>query len=95
MNDPDPYKDFTERLKLLSSKRPDLITATLGNIFTMRLIGNKTHGDMAEIAIAGFINQYMYDFRSIHVGKDLYRAKSKSIVFSRPCSLGGWPHSGA
>lgn len=29
MNDPDPYKDFTERLKLLSSKRPDLITATL------------------------------------------------------------------
>ena len=77
MNDPDPYKDFTERLKLLSSKRPDLITTTLGNIFTMRLIGNKTHGDMAEIAIAEFINQYMYDFRSIHVGKDLYRAKSK------------------
>ena len=29
MNDPDPYKDFTERLKLLSSKRPDLITTTL------------------------------------------------------------------
>lgn len=42
----------------------------------MRLIGNKTHGDLAEIAIAEFINQYMYDFRSIHVGKDLYRAKS-------------------
>ena len=41
----------------------------------MRLIGNKTHGDLAEIAIAEFINQYMYDFRSIHVGKDLYRAK--------------------
>jgi len=43
----------------------------------MRLIGNKTHGDLAEIAISEFINQYMYDFRSIHVGKDLYRAKSK------------------
>jgi hypothetical protein len=43
----------------------------------MRLIGNKTHGDLAEIAIAEFINQYMYDFRSIHVGKDLYRAKSR------------------
>ena len=42
----------------------------------MRVIGNKTHGDLAEIAIAEFINQYMYDFRSIHVGKDLYRAKS-------------------
>ena len=43
----------------------------------MRLIGNKTHGDLAEIAITEFINQYMYDFKSVHVGKDLYRAKSK------------------
>lgn len=73
----DPYKDFTSRLKLFIGKNPDLIVTTLSNIFTMRLIGNKTHGDLAEIAIAEFINQYMYDFRSIHVGKDLYRAKSK------------------
>lgn len=71
-----PYKDFTTRLKLLISKNPHLITTTLSNIFTMRLIGNKTHGDLAEIAIAEFINQFMYDFRSVHVGKDLYRAKS-------------------
>ena len=77
MNSPNPYKDFTDRLKLLSSKHTDLITTTLSNVFTMRLIGNKTHGDLAEIAISEFINQYMYDFRSIHVGKDLYRAKSK------------------
>lgn len=69
------YKDFTARLKLLVGKHPKLITTTLSNIFTMRLIGNKTHGDLAEIAIAEFINQYMYDFRSVHVGKDLYRAK--------------------
>ncbi len=77
MNQFDPYKDFTTRLKLLVQKHPGLITTTLSNIFTMRLIGNKTHGDLAEIAIAEFINQYMYDFRSEHVGKDLYRAKSK------------------
>lgn len=77
MNNPDHYKDFTDRLKLLVSKSPDLITITLSNVFTMRLIGNKTHGDLAEIAIAEFINQYMYDFRSVHVGKDLFRAKSK------------------
>ena len=77
MNNLNPYKDFTNRLKLLIGKNPSLITTTLSNIFTMRLIGNKTHGDLAEIAIAEFINQYMYDFRSIHVGKDLYRAKSK------------------
>lgn len=62
------YNDFTERLKSLISKHPALITTTLSNIFTMRLIGNKTHGDLAEIAISEFINQYMYDFKSVHVG---------------------------
>ena len=72
-----PYHDFTARLKLLISKNPHLITTTLSNIFTMRLIGNKTHGDLAEIAIAEFINQFMYDFKSVHVGKDLYRAKER------------------
>lgn len=77
MSDYTPYKDFTNRLKLLISKHPHLVVTTLSNIFTMRLIGNKTHGDLAEIAIAEFINQYMYDFRSVHVGKDLYRAKSQ------------------
>nr|AFR59348.1 SspI [Sphaerotilus sp. ATCC 13925] len=71
------YQDFTKRFSLLIKKHPNLITMTLSNIFTMRLIGNKTHGDLAEIAISEFINQYMYDFKSIHVGKDLYRAKSK------------------
>ena len=77
MNNNNPYDDFTVRLKLLISKHPQLIITTLSNIFTMRLIGNKTHGDLAEIGICEFINQYMYDFRSIHVGKDLYRAKSQ------------------
>jgi len=77
MDDSAAYQDFTARLKLLISKYPSLIITTLSNIFTMRLIGNKTHGDLAEIAIAEFINQYMYDFRSVHVGKDLYRAKSR------------------
>ncbi len=74
---PTPYKDFTTRLSLLISKNPELITMTLSNIFTMRLIGNKTHGDLAEIAISEFINQYMYDFSSTHVGKELFRAKSQ------------------
>ena len=77
MNNHDPYKDFTKRLKLLIGKHPEIVATTLSNIFTMRLIGNKTHGDLAEIAISEFVNQYMYDFRSIHVGKDLFRAKSK------------------
>lgn len=70
-----PFLEFQTRFQLLVRKRPDLITNTLSNIFTMRLIGNKTHGDMAEIGIAEFINQFMYDYESQHVGKDLFRAK--------------------
>ena len=62
MNAAEGYKDFTTHLKLLISKQPELITTTLGNIFTLRLVGNKTHGDLAEIAIAEFINQYMYQY---------------------------------
>ena len=71
------YENFLVRLKLLAAKQPDLFRVTLSNIFTMRLIGNKMHGDLAEIAMVEFINQYMYDFRSEHVGKVLYRRKSK------------------
>ncbi|MBQ8674787.1 MAG: hypothetical protein IJ528_00965 [Bacteroidaceae bacterium] len=69
------YKEFQKRFKLLASKRKFIVENTLSNIFTMRLIGNKTHGDMAEIGIAEFIHQFMYDFDSRHVGKDLFRAK--------------------
>jgi len=69
------YKDFQERFKILASKHPHIIINTLSNIFTMRLIGNKTHGDLAEIGVAEFINQFMYDFKSRHVGKDRFRAK--------------------
>jgi hypothetical protein len=75
MDSKEAYLDFINRLAHLVKKNPDLIKITLSNIFTMRLIGNKTHGDMAEIGICEFINQYMYDFKSIHVGKDLFRAK--------------------
>ncbi len=54
-----------------------VVHATHETIQKTTVIGYKTHGDLAEIAIAEFINQYMYDFRPIHVGKELFRAKSK------------------
>lgn len=69
------YDDFKNRFKLLASKNKHLVINTLSNIFTMRLIGNKTHGDLAEVGMVEFINQFMYDYKSIHVGKDLFRAK--------------------
>ncbi len=61
----------------------------------MRLVGNKTHGDLAEIGIAEFINQFMYDFRSIHVGKDLFRAKEREedIVIINELSKAEFPVS--
>ena len=71
------YDDFKARFKLLASKNKHLIINTLSNIFTMRLIGNKTHGDLAEIGMVEFINQFMYDFKSVHVGKELFRAKER------------------
>ena len=71
-----PYKEFQERFKLLAKKKKHLIVTTVSNIFTMRLIGNKTHGDLAEIGITEFINQFMYDYKSTHVGKARYRAKT-------------------
>lgn len=71
------YEDFKERFKLLVGKNRNLVITTLSNIFTMRLIGNKTHGDLAEIGMVEFVNQFMYDFKSIHVGKDLFRAKER------------------
>jgi hypothetical protein len=69
------FNDFVVRFKHLIAKNPHLIKTTLSNIFTMRLVGNKTHGDLAEIGITEFINQFMYDFSAVHVGKDRYRAK--------------------
>ena len=71
----DPFKEFRRHFKILASKNSKAILNTLSNVFTMRLIGNKTHGDLAEIALSEFINQFMYDYRSEHVGKDLFRAK--------------------
>lgn len=70
-----PYKEFLQRLKALITKNPKIIKITLSNIFTTRIIGNKTHGDLAEIALAEFINQYMYDYKSEHIGKQKFRAK--------------------
>lgn len=70
-----PFQNFKDRFKLLVGKNKHLVVNTLSNIFTMRLIGNKTHGDLAEIGMVEFINQFMYDFKSVHVGKDLFRAK--------------------
>lgn len=71
------FNKFMKQLELLVAKNPNLITATMGNIFTMRLLGNKTHGDLAEVGMTEFINQYMKGYTAHHVGKQNYRSKKK------------------
>lgn len=58
------YKNFVAHLKLLIGKNPHLITTTLSNIFTMRLIKGKDWDDLAERSFVEFINRNMYDFRA-------------------------------
>lgn len=69
------YEEFLKEFKKLVEDRPELIKNTLSNIFTMRLIGNKTHGDLAEIGITEFITQFMENYECDHVGKDQFRKK--------------------
>src|SRR5699024_4797076 len=73
---PRAYDKFLHRLELLIAKNPSLITNTLSNIFTMRLIGNKAHGDLVVIGIVEFVILFMYDYEAKHVVKELFRAKS-------------------
>ena len=51
-------KKFVESF---SGKEP-MIFSVLGNVFSMRIIGNKTHGDLAEIALTEYINQFVGGF---------------------------------
>lgn len=71
-----PFQKFTLDLQKFAALNPNLIENTLSNIFTMRLLGNKTHGDLAEIGITEFINQFLPGYEAQHVGKDLFRAKT-------------------
>ena len=43
--------------------------------FSMRIIGNKTHGDLAEIALTEYVNQFIDGFTAKHTGKEKFRAK--------------------
>ncbi|OGY22960.1 MAG: hypothetical protein A2172_03445 [Candidatus Woykebacteria bacterium RBG_13_40_15] len=52
-----------------------IIYSVLANVFSMRVIGNKTHGDLAEIALTEYINQFVDGFSARHTGKEKFRAK--------------------
>ncbi len=75
--DPIKFQDFIKRLQVLTDKHPMLLENTLANIFSTRIIGNKTHGDLAEIGLTEFVNRFMYDYECIHVGKESFRKKKQ------------------
>lgn len=90
---PDPraqaaFSEFVERLELISKDKPGVLLNTLSNVFAMRAVGNKTHGDLAEIALSEFVNFFVYDYSSLHVGKRNYRKKSKEEDISVTCKAG-------
>lgn len=62
---------FTKSFKDNKSAILDVMT----NVFSMRIIGNKTHGDLAEIALTEYINESVDGYKAKHTGKESFRAK--------------------
>jgi len=70
-----PYDRFLDKLSASFKGEEPLIYDVLANVFSMRIIGNKTHGDLAEIAITEYINQRVDGYSATHTGKEKFRAK--------------------
>jgi len=70
-----PYGKFLSAFSKSFKRKDSIIYATLANIFSMRIIGNKTHGDLAEIALTEYINQHVDGYQAKHTGKEKFRAK--------------------
>ncbi len=70
-----PFEKFLAELEESFKKNPLVFHTVLANVFSMRVIGNKTHGDLAEIALTEYINQFLDDFSAKHTGKEKFRAK--------------------
>lgn len=69
------FDKFLEKFVESFKGKDPMIFSVLGNIFSMRIIGNKTHGDLAEIALTEYINQFVIGFTAKHTGKEKFRAK--------------------
>ena len=70
------YNQFFNDINKIK-KDSSYLEILLDNIFTMRVFGNKMHGDTAEVGLTEFVNKYMTGYTARHVGKELFRAKSK------------------
>lgn len=69
------FDSFLKKFEQSFKEHPSVIHRVLANVFSMRIIGNKTHGDLAEIALTEYINQFVDGFSARHTGKEKFRAK--------------------
>lgn len=69
------FKEFLDDFQKSIKEHGTVMQNVLANIFSMRVIGNKTHGDLAEIALTEYINQFVDGFSAKHTGKEKFRAK--------------------
>src|SRR3989304_10143193 len=70
-----PFEKFLGKFEESFKGKTSIIYSVLANVFSMRIIGNKTHGDLAEIALTEYINQFVEGFSARHTGKEKFRAK--------------------
>lgn len=69
------FAKFLDRFEKSFKIKDPAIYDMLANVFSMRVIGNKTHGDLAEIALTEYINQHIDGYSAQHTGKEKFRAK--------------------
>lgn len=71
----DPFHKFLTKFSKSFKGKDPIIHSVMANIFSMRIIGNKTHGDLAEIALTEYINEFISGYTAKHTGKETFRAK--------------------
>jgi hypothetical protein len=69
------FEKFIGKFSASFKVKDHLILTVLANVFSMRVIGNKTHGDLSEIALTEYINQCVSGYVAKHTGKEKFRAK--------------------
>ncbi len=72
---PNQFNKFLIEFSKSFKEKDPVIHSVMANIFSMRIIGNKTHGDLAEIALTEYINEFVGDYSAKHTGKETFRAK--------------------
>lgn len=68
-------QQLLDRLAIARAENQPTFDAPFINALSMREFGNKTHGDMLEIAFVELLNSELFpDIAARHVGKERYRA---------------------